>query len=64
VLGHDHDAARARARLVRLLVPAVEEVVETRDVGRVARRAGVARLLEVEDARRLKSVEELYSRYL
>jgi hypothetical protein len=45
-------------------VAAVEEIVEARDVRWVDRRSRVARLLEVEDPSALKSLEELYSRYL
>ena len=43
---------------------AVQEVVEAGDVGRVDRRPRIARLLEVEDARRGERFEEVYSRYL
>jgi hypothetical protein len=45
-------------------MPAMEEVVEAWRVSGMGRRTRVARLLEVENPRRLKSFEELYSRYL
>ena len=50
VLGHDHEAGCARARLGRAarVVP-MQEIVEARGVGGVRRRAGIARLLEIED---------------
>ena len=52
VLGHHDEARRARSRLGRTArMVAMEEIVETRRVGRVRGRAGEARLLEIEDPR-------------
>ena len=65
VLGHDDDAGGTGARLARSArVMAMQEVVEPRQVRRVRWRAGVPKLLEVEDARGSESVEEVghYSR--
>jgi hypothetical protein len=52
VLGHDDDPGGSGARLsCSTRVVAVKEIVEAGLVSRVGWRAGVAKLLEVEDAR-------------
>ena len=59
MLGHDHDARCAGARLSRTpRVMAVQEVVEPGHVRGMRRCSRVAELLEVEDAGRLERLEQ------
>ena len=64
MLGRHYEPGGSCARLGRASgVVAVQEVVESRRVRRMSRRARIPWLLEIEDARLLEILEKAQSRY-